>query len=66
MLYFAKGGAILWSAALPMAAAQLFGGFLGAHLVVRGGDRFVRGAVLVVAVAVLAWIVQDVWTGKWF
>ncbi len=48
-----------------MAAAQLLGGFLGAHLVVRGGDRFIRGAVLVVAVAVVAWIVKDVVTGSW-
>ena len=65
MLIFANRGAVLWSVAVPMAAAQLLGGFLGAHLVVRGGDRFIRGAVLVVAVAVVAWIVKDVVTGSW-
>jgi uncharacterized membrane protein YfcA len=63
MLYFAHRGAVLWTVAVPMAAAQLLGGFLGAHLVVRGGDRFVRGAVLVVAIAVVIWIVKDVLTG---
>jgi len=55
---FAGRGEILWAAALPMAAAQLFGGFLGAHLAVRRGDRLIRAMVFVVALAVVAWIVK--------
>lgn len=65
MLLFAHGGAVLWKAAVPMAAAQLVGGFLGAHLVVRGGDRIVRAAVFLVAVMVLIWVIRDAMTGRW-
>lgn len=61
LVMFARHGEILWAAALPMAATQLFGGFLGAHLAVRRGDRLIRAMVLVVAIAVLAWIVKDVY-----
>jgi len=65
MVLFAHAGAVVWKAALPMAAAQLVGGFLGAHLVVRGGDRIVRVAVFVVAIMVLLWVIRDVVTGRW-
>ena len=66
MVLFAHGGAVLWKAAVPMAAAQLVGGFLGAHLVVRGGDRIVRGAVFLVAIVVLIWVIRDAVTSRWF
>jgi uncharacterized membrane protein YfcA len=61
MVMFARNGEILWGVALPMAAAQLVGGFLGAHLVVRRGERLIRAMVVVVAIAVVAWIVKDVY-----
>ena len=35
-------GTVLWSLALPMAAANLVGGFLGAHTAIRRGVRFIR------------------------
>ena len=54
MLLFAWRGVVVWPVALPMAAGQLAGGWIGAHLTVRGGDRVVRWVVLaVVAVLVL-------------
>ena len=65
MIIFARAGSVLWSAAVPMAVAQIFGGFLGAHLVVRGGDRYVRGSLVIVAVAVLLWSAHEAITGKW-
>jgi hypothetical protein len=55
---FAARGAVVWRIALPMAAAQLAGGWLGAHLAVRGGDTLVRRVVVAVALALagkLAW-----------
>jgi len=58
VVVFGAKGTILWQIALPMAAAQLAGGSLGAHLAVRGGDRVVRRVVLgvvTVLVAKLAW-----------
>jgi uncharacterized membrane protein YfcA len=57
---FSARGAVLWEVALPMAAAQFAGGFLGAHLAVRGGDRVVRLAVLAVVVALVG---KLLWSG---
>ena len=50
---FAYRGVVLWSVALPMAAAQLVGGFTGAHLAVKGGDRLIRPVVLGVVIALV-------------
>ena len=61
MVMFARHGEVLWAVALPMAAAQLFGGFLGAHLAVRRGDRLIRTMVFVVALAVVVWVLKDVY-----
>jgi uncharacterized membrane protein YfcA len=56
---FAYRGTILWRIALPMAAANAFGAFVGAHVAVRGGDRFVRVVVLLVVAALVAKLVLD-------
>ncbi len=51
---FAARGTVLWKIALPMAAANAAGAFVGARLAVKRGDRFVRVVVLaVVSVLVL-------------
>lgn len=58
MILFAGRGTVVWRLALPMAVAQLAGGWLGAHLAVRRGDLLVRRAVVTVALAAalkLAW-----------
>ncbi|MGZ6097610.1 MAG: sulfite exporter TauE/SafE family protein [Myxococcaceae bacterium] len=52
-LLFASRGTVVWHAALPMAAGQLVGGWLGAHLTVRGGERTVRWVVVCVAAALV-------------
>jgi uncharacterized membrane protein YfcA len=52
-LLFASRGTVVWHAALPMAAGQLVGGWLGAHLTVRGGERTVRWVVLCVVAALV-------------
>ena len=49
VLTFAHAGLVVWRIALPMAAAQLVGGSIGAHLAIRGGARIVRVLVLVVS-----------------
>ena len=56
---FSARGAVLWEVALPMAAAQFVGGFLGAHLAVRGGDRLVRVVALAVVLALVAKLAVD-------
>lgn len=60
---FALKGVVLWRVALPMAAAQFTGGWMGAHLAVKGGDRLVRRVVLVVVVALALKLARDLWVG---
>ena len=58
MALFAARGVVVWGVALPMAAGQLAGGWLGAHLAVRRGDALVRTIVVAIALALaarLAW-----------
>ncbi len=64
MLLFAWKGTVLWRLALPMAAAQLVGGHLGAHLAVRRGDVLVRRVVLLVVLALVAKLARDLWLAR--
>jgi uncharacterized membrane protein YfcA len=59
LLLFAARGAVVWPLALPMAAAQLAGGWIGAHLAVRRGDALVRGVVVAVTLALAAKLAWD-------
>ena len=61
MVVFARGGAVLWTVAAPMAVAQVGGGFLGAHLAVRRGVGLIRSVVLLVVVALVIKIARDVY-----
>ncbi len=63
-ILFAQRGVIVWAIALPMAAAQLLGGFLGAHIAVRKGDRLIRGVVLVVVLALVIKVGRDFYLGR--
>ena len=63
MSLFAYRGLVLWYVALPMAAAQFTGGWIGAHLAVRGGDKLVRKVVLLVVVALVLKLGRDVLVG---
>jgi len=58
---FSARGVVLWRVALPMALAQFAGGWLGAHLAVRGGDRVVRVLVLLVVLALVLKLGGDLW-----
>ena len=56
---FTTRGAVLWEIALPMAAAQFAGAWLGAHLAVRVGDRLVRAVALAVVLALVSKLALD-------
>jgi uncharacterized membrane protein YfcA len=58
-LLFAARGTVVWHTALPMAAGQLIGGWVGAHLTVRGGERIVRWVVVCVAGALVVRLSLD-------
>jgi uncharacterized membrane protein YfcA len=56
---FASRGVVVWQVALPMAGAQLAGGWIGAHLAIRKGDALVRRVVVAVTLALAAKLAWD-------
>ena len=52
LLFFVGGGQVVWGIALTMAAGQLAGGWLGAHLVVTQGTRLIRPVLVTASLAV--------------
>lgn len=63
VVLFAWSGKVLWHVALPMAAAQFTGAWIGAHLTVKGGDRLVRKVVLLVVAALVLKLGRDLLVG---
>ena len=55
---------IIWSIALPMAAANALGGFAGARLAIAKGNKFIRIFFLVVVVGILIRFCYDVFVKK--
>lgn len=62
-LFIVKGN-IIWAIALPMAVANMAGGFAGARLAIAKGNKFIRVFFLVVVVAILLRFGWDVFFGK--
>ncbi len=56
---FANAGVVAWAVAAPMALGQLAGAWAGTHLVLRGGERVVRGAVVLVVLALVGKLAAD-------
>ncbi len=56
---FAWRGLVVWQVALPMAAGQLAGGWIGAHLAVRRGDALVRRVAVLSALALAIKLALD-------
>ncbi|MDX2091026.1 MAG: TSUP family transporter [Kofleriaceae bacterium] len=56
---FAAEGNVVWQVALPMGAAQLVGGVLGARLAMQGGARLIRVVVVLVSGALVAKLAYD-------
>jgi uncharacterized membrane protein YfcA len=58
VLLFARAGVVVWGIALPMAAAQVVGGWTGARLASQLGDALVRRTLVTVSLGLvvkLAW-----------
>ncbi len=59
VVLFSARGVVIWRIALPMAVAQLAGGWVGAHLAIRRGDALVRRVVVVVTLALAVKLTWD-------
>ncbi len=62
-LFLAKG-TIIWSIALPMAAANTLGGLAGARLAIAKGNHFIRVFFLLVVVVILLRFCWDVFVKR--
>jgi len=54
LVFLIPAGAVLWSLAIPMGLSAWAGGMVGARLVVRGGNMWIRRVFLVLASTLLA------------
>jgi len=63
IVLFTFTGKILWAAALPMAACNALGGFLGARLAIGRGNRFIRIFFLLIVIGTLLRFAFDVLRG---
>ena len=61
---FALKGKIIWAIALPMAACNAFGGWLGAKLAISRGNGFIRIFFLVIVVGTLIRFAYDVFWNR--
>jgi uncharacterized membrane protein YfcA len=59
ILLFAWKGSIIWAIALPMAAFNALGGFLGSKLAIAKGNKFIRIIFLFVLIATLSKLGYD-------
>ena len=60
LLVFIPQGAPLWRLGLLMGAANVVGGWIGAHTAIRKGSRFVRVVFLVVVAGLVVRLAWDV------
>ena len=63
ILLFLLKGKILWTVALPMAASNSAGGWVGAKLAINKGNKFIRVFFLLVVVGTLIRFAYDVTKG---
>ena len=63
LLYFATHGNVLYGVGLAMAASNIVGATLGAHVAIAKGSRFVRVFFLVIVCALIAKVAQTMLSG---
>ena len=61
---FIVKGKIIWGIALPMAVANMAGGFVGAKLAIAKGNKFIRVFFLVVIIGILIRFCWDVFVKR--
>lgn len=54
LIFFVLGGQVVWVVGLVMMTGQLIGAYLGSHMVVKGGAKFIRPVIVVVCFCMVA------------
>jgi uncharacterized membrane protein YfcA len=69
LAFFIPAGFVRFQLAIPMAVAMIAGSFVGSHLAMKGGNRWLRRLFLVLALSLLAKLSTDLlrtWFGDGF
>lgn len=57
LIFFILGGQVVWVVGLVMMAGQIVGAYLGSHMVVKGGAKFIRPVIVIVCFCMVAKLV---------
>lgn len=57
LIFFVLGGQVVWLLGFVMMAGQIIGAYLGSHMVVKGGAKFIRPVIVVVCFCMVAKLV---------
>ncbi len=57
LIFFILGGQVVWVVGLVMMLGQIIGAYLGSHMVVKGGAKFIRPVIVVVCFCMVAKLV---------
>ncbi|TWV83119.1 TSUP family transporter [Moraxella sp. VT-16-12] len=58
LIFFILGGQVVWVVGFVMMAGQIIGAYLGSHMVVKGGTKFIRPVIVFVCFAM---VIKLVW-----
>ena len=64
IVLFVSKGTIIWSVAIPMAICNALGGFIGAKVAIKEGNKFIRIFFIIIVVATLIRFGYDVFLKK--
>jgi uncharacterized membrane protein YfcA len=59
LIMFALGGKIVWTIGLTMGAAQLLGGWIGAHVAIANGAKVIRPLLVLMCIAMAVKLLLD-------
>ena len=57
--FFLSKGVVVWSLAIPLAAANMLGGYVGAHVALKKGSSFVRRFFIVLVIVLIVKLAID-------
>ena len=63
LAWFVPNGQVLYRVAVPMAACNIAGSWLGSHLAIRKGSGFVRSLFILIVATLIARMAYDLWRG---
>ena len=62
LFFFIYRGAVVWSVAIPLAAANMLGNYIGTHVAIKKGSAFVRLFFIATVLVLIAKLAYDYFT----